>query len=178
MIPRDISDLCDHLRAAAQQQQTVIKPKGLRSFDASDADFFLELLPGARDRHGLPESIAFWKQRIEARDAHDTFTVGLIYGPSGCGKSSLVKAGLLPRLAQAVGAEGVVWNRDVEPYGRSRDGRVTAAVQAAGLRAEAGWDQLLVPPEALKTGGGDPYRYRYGVTKRCRFSPWREKGAL
>src|SRR5262249_5506225 len=29
-----------------------------------------------------------------------TFPVGLIYGPSGCGKSSLVKAGLLPRLAE------------------------------------------------------------------------------
>jgi energy-coupling factor transporter ATP-binding protein EcfA2 len=28
--------------------------------------------------------------------------VGLIYGPSGCGKSSLVKAGLLPRLAENV----------------------------------------------------------------------------
>ena len=28
--------------------------------------------------------------------------VGLIYGPSGCGKSSLVKAGLLPRLASHV----------------------------------------------------------------------------
>ena len=28
------------------------------------------------------------------------FRVGLIYGPSGCGKSSLVKAGLLPRLAK------------------------------------------------------------------------------
>ena len=31
-----------------------------------------------------------------------TFKVGLIYGPSGCGKSSLVKAGLLPRLAKHV----------------------------------------------------------------------------
>src|SRR5262249_16536695 len=31
-----------------------------------------------------------------------TFPVGLIYGPSGCGKSSLVKAGLLPRLARHV----------------------------------------------------------------------------
>ena len=26
----------------------------------------------------------------------------MIYGPSGCGKSSLVKAGLLPRLASQV----------------------------------------------------------------------------
>ncbi len=76
-----------------------IVPKGLRSFDAEDADFFLELLPGARDREGLPDSIRFWKNRIEEVDADRTFSVGLIYGPSGCGKSSLVKAGLLPRLS-------------------------------------------------------------------------------
>jgi formylglycine-generating enzyme required for sulfatase activity len=77
-------------------------PKGLRSFDETDADFFLELLPGARDRDGLPDSIRFWKTRIENREADNTFSVGLIYGPSGCGKSSLVKAGLLPRLAKSV----------------------------------------------------------------------------
>ena len=77
-------------------------PKGLRSFDEHDADFFLELLPGPRDRHGLPESLRFWKSRIEQRDPDKTFRVGLIYGPSGCGKSSLVKAGLLPRLNEHV----------------------------------------------------------------------------
>jgi serine/threonine protein kinase len=76
-----------------------IVPKGLRSFDAGDADFFLELLPGPRDRGGLPDSLRFWKARVEERDPDKTFAVGLIYGPSGCGKSSLVKAGLLPRLA-------------------------------------------------------------------------------
>jgi serine/threonine protein kinase/formylglycine-generating enzyme required for sulfatase activity len=81
-----------------------IVPKGLRSFDAADADFFLELLPGPRDRDGLPDSIRFWKTRIEMAVADNTFRVGLIYGPSGCGKSSLVKAGLLPRLAQVVTA--------------------------------------------------------------------------
>ena len=73
-----------------------IVPKGLRSFDAHDSRFFLQLLPGPRDEHGLPESIRFWKNRIESADL--TFTVGVIYGPSGCGKSSLMKAGLLPRL--------------------------------------------------------------------------------
>ncbi len=78
-----------------------IVPKGLRSFDAHDADFFLELLPGPRDRDGLPDSLRFWKTRIEETDADQTFSVGLIYGPSGCGKSSLVKAGLLPRLVAA-----------------------------------------------------------------------------
>ncbi len=79
-----------------------VVPKGLRSFDASDADFFLDLLPGQRNRDGLPESIAFWKQRIEQTDPEQTFSVGLIYGPSGCGKSSLVKAGLLPHLSDSV----------------------------------------------------------------------------
>jgi serine/threonine protein kinase/formylglycine-generating enzyme required for sulfatase activity len=81
-----------------------IVPKGLRSFDANDADFFLELLPAPRDRDGLPESIRFWKTRIEETDPDNTFSVGLMYGPSGCGKSSLVKAGLLPRLARSVTA--------------------------------------------------------------------------
>ena len=77
-------------------------PRGLRSFDEDDADFFLELLPGPRDRDGLPDSIQFWKRRIEQVDADLTFKVGLIYGPSGCGKSSLVKAGILPRLGKHV----------------------------------------------------------------------------
>ena len=86
----------------SDHQPVKIVPKGLRSFDAHDADFFLELLPGPRDRDGLPDSIRFWKTRIEETDADNTFTVGLIYGPSGCGKSSLVKAGLLPRLSEDV----------------------------------------------------------------------------
>jgi formylglycine-generating enzyme required for sulfatase activity len=79
-----------------------VVPKGLRAFDAGDADFFLELLPGPRDRDGLPDSLRFWKRRVEEADADQTFRVGLLYGPSGCGKSSLVKAGLLPRLAAQV----------------------------------------------------------------------------
>ncbi len=81
---------------------TRVIPKGLRSFDHDDADFFLDLLPGPRDREGLPKSIRFWKRRMEETDPDLTFSVGLIYGPSGCGKSSLVKAGLLPHLASHV----------------------------------------------------------------------------
>jgi serine/threonine protein kinase/formylglycine-generating enzyme required for sulfatase activity len=85
-------------KAASQK----ITPRGLRSFTADDAGFFLDLLPGPRNRDGLPESIAFWKERIEQRDPDQTFTVGLLYGPSGCGKSSLVKAGLIPNLSSEV----------------------------------------------------------------------------
>ena len=87
---------------ASDSRPLKIMPKGLRSFDAHDADFFLELLPGPCDRDGLPEGIRFWKTRIEETDPDDAFAVGLLYGPSGCGKSSLVKAGLLPRLSSDV----------------------------------------------------------------------------
>ena len=81
-----------------------VVPKGLgpRSFDAEDKDFFLELLPGPRRGDGLPESVHFWKIRIEEMDPDKTFRVGYIFGPSGCGKSSLVKAGLLPRLSKPI----------------------------------------------------------------------------
>jgi formylglycine-generating enzyme required for sulfatase activity len=86
---------------APAEPRIAVVPKGLRSFDANDARFFLELLPGPRDEHGLPESLRFWKHRVEPA-GELTFAVGVIYGPSGCGKSSLVKAGLLPHLAGEV----------------------------------------------------------------------------
>jgi serine/threonine protein kinase/formylglycine-generating enzyme required for sulfatase activity len=86
----------------SEERPIRVVPKGLRSFDEHDADFFLELLPGPRDRAGLPDSIRFWKRKIEQIDADLTFKVALIFGPSGCGKSSLVKAGLLPRLGEHV----------------------------------------------------------------------------
>jgi len=79
-----------------------VVPKGLRAFNVHDADFFLDLLPGPRDRRGLPDNLRFWKQKIEELDPEQTFTTGLIYGPSGCGKSSLLKAGLLPRLSSRI----------------------------------------------------------------------------
>ncbi len=90
------------LRSSAHDSVIAVTPRGLRSFDSRDKDFFLELLPGPRNREGLPESVWFWKTQIEETDRDKTFSVGLIYGPSGCGKSSLVKAGLLPQLSDDV----------------------------------------------------------------------------
>ncbi len=87
-------------------------PKGLRSFGPEDSDFFLELVPGPRDREGLPGFIRFWKTQIETPDANATFSVGLMYGPSGCGKTSLVKAGLLPRLSRLITPVYVEATRD------------------------------------------------------------------
>jgi deoxyribodipyrimidine photo-lyase len=77
---------------------------------------------------------------------------------------------VLPRVAEALGATVVAWNRDVEPFGRERDRRVARALQADGRKVLAGWDQLLVEPEALSTGAGDPYRV-YGPYWRS----WRKR---
>ena len=86
----------------AKQKLIKVVPKGLRSFDEHDKDFFLELVPGPRHADGLPEILRFWKVRIEETDSDKTFSVGVMYGPSGCGKTSLVRAGLLPRLSESV----------------------------------------------------------------------------
>jgi len=100
----ELADDLLHWRHGSQQGNPEFKviPKGLRSFGADDANFFIELLPGPRDREGLPDTIRFWKIRIEETDPDKTFSVGLMYGPSGCGKSSLVKAGLIPLLSKNV----------------------------------------------------------------------------
>ncbi|MEW4486657.1 protein kinase [Thalassoglobus sp. JC818] len=80
----------------------IVIPKGVRSFDRDDAEFFMGLLPGPKNRSGFPESISFWKNVFESREADHSKSVCLLYGPSGSGKSSFIKAGVLPTLTQDV----------------------------------------------------------------------------
>jgi hypothetical protein len=80
------------------EPQAPASPKGLRTFCGEDSASFLTLLPGPRGCDGLPESIRFWKARIDDPEAAETFSVGLLFGPSGAGKSSFVRAGLMPQL--------------------------------------------------------------------------------
>jgi serine/threonine protein kinase/formylglycine-generating enzyme required for sulfatase activity len=123
-----------------------VVPRGLRAFDAADAEFYLDLLPGPRDRRGLPEVVRFWKTRVEEPDPDQTFPVGLLYGPSGSGKSSLVKAGILPRLSPYIRTVYVEATPGCEPRllrrlgrecpeaaGASDLPRALAAVRQAGL---------------------------------------------
>ena len=102
--PNETQTLTDTQRSDSSVSQLHIVPRGLRSFESTDADFFISLLPGPRDRDGLPDSLRFWRSRIEETATDETFPVGLIYGPSGCGKSSFVRAGLLPLLSDHVEA--------------------------------------------------------------------------
>jgi len=63
----------------------------------------------------------------------------------------------LPRLASALCAQAVYWNRDVEPYGRERDRQVAAALREASVEYQAFWDQLLHHPKEILSGSGTPY---------------------
>ena len=92
-----VSDFNDSMPS----QLASVTYKGLRPFESSDRDFFLQLLPGQKNRDQVPESIQFWLNRITG-DELEPLTVGLIYGPSGCGKSSFIRAGLLPLLPAEV----------------------------------------------------------------------------
>lgn len=65
----------------------------------------------------------------------------------------------IPKLAEALEATAVYWNRDVEPYSRDRDTEVAEALKKKDIeRSTQYWDQLLHAPDALKTGSGDPYK--------------------
>ncbi|MFM8223507.1 MAG: ATP-binding protein, partial [Planctomycetaceae bacterium] len=125
--------------------------KGLWSDDAGDAGFFLGLLPGPRDRDGLPESLRFWKQWIEPNNDLPHFTVALLCGPSGSGKSSLIKAGLLPRLspdvlpiyleATADGTERELLDRLTRKLPRLESNHDIVSALTAIRRGEAGLGQ-------------------------------------
>ena len=85
----------------------------------------------------MPEPIRAWKRRIEEKDPARAFAVGLLYGPSGSGKSSLIKAGVIPRLAANI---RVVY---VESTAGGTEASILAALrrECPGLPADCRLDQ-------------------------------------
>jgi eukaryotic-like serine/threonine-protein kinase len=141
--PRPIEPIAS---ASGMSSPARVRPKGLRAFDDDDRDFFLGLLPGPRDRDGLPESLRFWKVRIESGEHPNPFTVGLLSGPSGCGKTSMVRAGLLCRLSPTVipvyveASPGTTESRllaSLERVAAGRAGKRGLAATVAGMRTRA-----------------------------------------
>ena len=99
------TELADDLRNWRQfhdqwktQDFVPLVPRGLNAFGDRDSEAYLPLVPGQRDRFGVPESIQYWKQVFESDQGNSENALCVIIGPSGSGKSSLVHAGLLPRL--------------------------------------------------------------------------------
>ena len=65
---------------AGSESHTAVVPRGLRSFDRHDAGFFCQLLPGPYDRDWVPESLLFWKRRLENSEQDDALRVGVTGG--------------------------------------------------------------------------------------------------
>ena len=63
----------------------------------------------------------------------------------------------IPALAVALNAKAVFWNWDVEPYAKERDRTVMIALKEKGIQVHNNWDQLLHPPEDIRTGSNQPY---------------------
>lgn len=61
------------------------------------------------------------------------------------------------RVARAVGATTVHWNKDYEPYARARDARVVETLTAAGIKAFQWKDQVLFEEREILTTEGRPY---------------------
>ncbi|MEQ1831451.1 MAG: deoxyribodipyrimidine photo-lyase [Candidatus Eisenbacteria bacterium] len=75
------------------------------------------------------------------------------------------------RAAQQAGADAVYWNDEYEPALRARDGRVEAALVAAGVRVKRFHDRLLTPPGMVKSGAGTPYTVYTPFKKACEQLP-------
>ncbi|MFK8113176.1 MAG: protein kinase [Rubripirellula sp.] len=103
----DLRDWIESRKSGSVSQSPVhefvnVVPRGLRAFRGRDSAFFLSLLPGPRDRDGLPDIVRHWKLWIQEQSTEAEYRVGAIYGPSGCGKSSMLQAGILPLLDKEI----------------------------------------------------------------------------
>jgi len=66
-------------------------------------------------------------------------------------------ADALPRLLAETGASAVYANAEVGPYPEARDSGAARRLEAAGARLRLFSDALLVEPDALLSGRGEPY---------------------
>jgi deoxyribodipyrimidine photo-lyase len=64
---------------------------------------------------------------------------------------------VIPSLAEALKAQAVFCNLDVEPYSKKRDQQVEESLKEKGITLETYWDQLLHYPGEIVSQSGTPY---------------------
>lgn len=78
------------------------------------------------------------------------------------GSRLIVRAGdavaELLRLASETKAKEIFAHRDPDPFGRAIEHRLIEKAEAVGVRVHFYLDHSFLPPDAVRTGAGDPYR--------------------
>ena len=65
----------------------------------------------------------------------------------------------IPQFVEVLKAKALYWNKDVEPYSKKRDRKVTEALEEKGIETNSFWDQLLHAPGKILTKSSDsPYK--------------------
>ena len=114
--------------------------------------------PGAAARVFLHESLRSLAESLASRGCR----LVLRRGPT-------IKA--LIDLARETGADAVYANKAWEPPLLARDAKAVAALRANGLDARLFDDDVLFPPDAMKTTAGGPFRVFTPFLRRCLSSP-------
>ena len=104
-----------------------------------------------RRHHDAPARLRFLRSGLEALDA-DLRTRG---------SALVVREGpperVVPAVALEAGAARASFAREVSPLGRARDGRVLAALEAAGVEGVTGGTDLAAEPDDLPGSSGAGY---------------------
>jgi serine/threonine protein kinase/formylglycine-generating enzyme required for sulfatase activity len=144
--------------------------RGLQPFTELDGEAYLPLVPGQRDRNGIPESINFWRRWVESDDPDLEYPVGILYGPSGSGKTSYIRAGLFRHLSPHV----------CRVYIESRPGnlaeRLTRSIESQ-IRSESGESSLRDLLHRLRSGQSS-HRFRKLLIVLDQFEAWAHTATL
>lgn len=168
---------------AAQQDEDVSKrpesgsrsaltPRGLQPFTEDDSRSYLDLIPGPRDRSGIPESLVFWKRWVQSNDVETDYPVGVIYGPSGSGKTSYVRAGLLAQL------DPDICRVYVECRPGDLGGRLTRIVESRTDVASRGSSSLRDLLHRIRSDSDRPKSFRKLLIVLDQFEVWSHTASL
>ena len=105
----------------------------------------------ANDPYVGPARFRFLRESLEALAAELPRSGGrLVLRPGPATRA-------LPDLLRETGADAVYANAEIGPYPERRDRETARGLEAAGSRLRLFPDALLVEPDAIATGAGDPY---------------------
>jgi len=104
-----------------------------------------------RRHHAAPARLRFLRAGLEALDEELRALGGALVVREGPPEE------IVPAVAAEAGARTVAFTREVSPFARARDDRVTRALEEARVRARAMPGDLLAEPEELTGASGGGY---------------------